>query len=143
MNHKRKKRLMLLVGLVTGVCLSVSLVLYALNKNINLYYTPSQLKNTQLPMANLRIGGLVKKGSLRHAPNSLKINFIITDLKQEVAVEYTGIVPALFRENQGVVVEGQFTKTGIFHADQVLAKHDEKYMPPGMKQNKNHSTARR
>jgi cytochrome c-type biogenesis protein CcmE len=143
LNHKRKKRLMLLIGMVTGVSLSVSLVLYALNKNINLYYTPSQLRNTQLPMANLRVGGLVKKGSLKHTPDSLKINFIITDLNQEVAVEYTGIVPALFRENQGVVVEGQLTKSGIFHAEQVLAKHDEKYMPPGIKHNKSSSTAQR
>lgn len=134
MNFKRKKRLAGLMGMVVGVGVTVSLVLFALNKNINLYYTPSQLNINQLPNAQLRIGGLVKKGSLKREENSLKIHFIITDLVKEIAVSYTGIVPALFREGQGVVVEGKF-RGGNFYANQVLAKHDEKYMPPGIKTN--------
>lgn len=119
-----------------GVGMAVSFVLYALNKNINLYYTPSQISTSQLPLKHLRVGGLVKKGSLKREPNTLNLTFVITDLAKEVQVQYTGIVPSLFREGQGVVVEGQFTKQGVFQANQVLAKHDEKYMPPGIKPNK-------
>jgi cytochrome c-type biogenesis protein CcmE len=137
LNFKRKKRLAVIVSMLTGVGVSVSLVLFALNKNINLYYTPSELK-MPLPKTTLRIGGLVKKGSLKHVPNSLKISFQVTDLKREIQVQYTGITPSLFREGQGVVVEGQFSQAGTFNANQVLAKHDEKYMPPGMKKLKAH-----
>ena len=118
--------------MIVGVGVTVSLVLFALNKNINLYYTPSQINISQLPKANLRIGGLVKKHSLKREPNSLRINFTVTDLVKEVPVEYTGIVPSLFREGQGVVVEGSF-RGAVFKANQVLAKHDEKYLPPGIK----------
>ncbi|MBA2655079.1 MAG: cytochrome c maturation protein CcmE [Gammaproteobacteria bacterium] len=132
MNSKRRNRLVLLTMMVVGVGVTVSLVLFALNKNINLYYTPSQLNTNPLPRTNLRIGGLVKKGSLNREPNSLKMHFIITDLVKEVTIEYTGIVPSLFREGQGVVVEGHFI-SNTFRATQVLAKHDEKYMPPGIK----------
>lgn len=132
MNSKRKRRLIGIGCVVVGVGLTVSLILFALNKNINLYYTPSQLTRN-MPVRTLRIGGLVEKGSLQRTANSLHMQFIITDLHKKVTVTYTGIVPALFREGQGVVVEGQFKPNGIFSATQVLAKHDEKYMPPGIK----------
>ena len=132
MNAKRKKRLLLIIGMVVGVGSTVSLVLYALNKNINVYFTPSQI-TTISPSRHLRIGGLVKKDSLKREAHSLKMHFVITDYKKEVRVAYEGIVPALFREGQGVVVEGEFNKNDIFVASQVLAKHDEKYMPPGIK----------
>jgi cytochrome c-type biogenesis protein CcmE len=118
--------------MIVGVGTTISLVLFALNKNINLYYTPSQLTFSQLPKANLRLGGLVKKGSLRRERDTLTIKFIITDYIREVPIQYTGIVPALFREGQGVIVEGYFNKNHLFEASQVLAKHDEKYMPPGI-----------
>jgi cytochrome c-type biogenesis protein CcmE len=118
--------------MIVGVGVTVSLVLYALNKNINLYYTPSQL-TANVPARTLRIGGLVQSGSLQHEAHSLTMHFVITDYHKNVSVVYTGIVPALFREGQGVVVEGQFKPDGFFSATQVLAKHDEKYMPPGVK----------
>lgn len=132
MNLKRRRRLVWLICMVIGVGVTVSLVLVALNKNINLYYTPSQIQASQLPRENLRIGGLVKKGSLQREGQGLKMHFVITDYHKEVPVFYDGIVPALFRENQGVVVEGRFVANGLFMASQVLAKHDEKYMPPGI-----------
>lgn len=132
MNAKRKKRLLLMIGMLVGVGVTVSLVLYALNKNINVYFTPSQVTRIS-PSRHLRIGGLVKTHSLKREAHSLKMQFVITDYKKELAVAYEGIVPALFREGQGVVVEGQFDKSGIFVANQVLAKHDENYMPPGIK----------
>lgn len=131
MNSQRKRRLLWVVSMVVGVGVTVSLVLYALNKNINLYYTPSQLASP-LPTRHLRIGGLVKSGSLKRDSKSLKMQFVITDYKKNVTIVYTGIVPSLFREGQGVVVEGQFRPNAIFVANQVLAKHDEKYMPPGI-----------
>jgi cytochrome c-type biogenesis protein CcmE len=130
LNQKRKRRLVGLISMVVGVGVTVSLALFALNKNINLYYTPSQLTHP-LPNTRLRIGGLVKKGSLKRGVNNLKIHFVVTDNVKEVAVDYNGIPPSLFREGQGVVVEGQF-QDGLFKADTVLAKHDEKYMPPGI-----------
>lgn len=135
MNSKRRRRLLLLLAMMVGVGLSVSFVLFALNKNINLYFTPSQLvEQPHFPERHYRIGGLVKKHSLQRKKNTLTIRFTITDLVKSVDVEYTGVVPALFREGQGVVVEGQFRSDGIFIAQQVLAKHDEKYMPPGISQ---------
>jgi cytochrome c-type biogenesis protein CcmE len=130
LNRKRKMRLVMILGMITGVGITVSLVLFALNKNINVYYTPSQLTDN-LPRHNLRIGGLVKKGSLHREPNSLRMIFTITDLHKDLTIHYDGIVPSLFREGQGVVVEGRFA-SGKFIASQVLAKHDEKYMPPGI-----------
>lgn len=132
MNPKRKRRLIWLICMVVGVGVTVSLILFALNKNINLYYTPSQLTDFQ-SSRKLRIGGLVKKGSLSRSVDSLKMQFVITDYTKDITVSYDGIVPALFREGQGVVVEGQFASDGNFRAEQVLAKHDEKYMPPGIK----------
>lgn len=118
--------------MVTGVTLTVSLVLFALNKNINLYYTPSQLTTQSYSLAHLRLGGLVKKQSIKRKTDSLTVAFTITDLSKDIPVQYSGILPSLFREGQGVVVEGRF-KNGLFQANQVLAKHDEKYMPPGLK----------
>lgn len=132
MNSKRKKRLTAIIAMLIGMGLAVSLVLLALSKNINLYLTPSQL-TADYTKKHLRLGGLVKKGSIIREHDSLKLTFTITDLQKEVKVEYTGIVPVLFKETQGVVVEGRFTPAGTFQADQVLAKHDENYRPPGLK----------
>ncbi len=132
LNIKRRRRLILIVLMVLGVGCSTSLVLVALNKNINLYYTPSQINQKNLPKTRLRLGGLVKNGSIHRAGDTLKINFIVTDNKHEISVVYVGILPALFREGQGVVVEGEFLNQH-FIAKQVLAKHDENYRPPGLK----------
>lgn len=120
-------------SVIVGASATVSLALLALNKNINLYFTPSQLNFAQLPKTTLRVGGLVKQGSVKREAKTLAVNFTITDFKREILVTYTGILPALFREGQGVVVEGHFSQH-LLEAEQVLAKHDENYRPPGIPQ---------
>ncbi len=130
---KRKKILIILIAVVLGVGVAVGLALYALRQNINLFYTPSQLVEHQAPEdRRIQVGGLVMQGSLQRAPDSLAVRFTITDLKHQVDVVYTGILPDLFREGQGIVANGRF-ENGVVMADEVLAKHDEKYMPPQVK----------
>ena len=131
MNSIQQRRLIYVVILLIGIGVAISLALYALNDNINLYYTPSEVVTGHVPMNHVfRMGGLVKKGSVQHEKNSLLVSFLVTDLKHDITVTYNGILPDLFRDGQGVVVQGQVTPSGQFKADQVLAKHDEKYMPP-------------
>ena len=130
---RRKKTLLILVAVVIGIGIAVGLALYALRQNINLFYTPTQLVEHQAPEdQRIQVGGLVMQGSLQRAPDSLAVRFTITDLKNQVEVVYTGILPDLFREGQGIVANGRFEK-GVVVADEVLAKHDEKYMPPQVK----------
>lgn len=132
MKAHRKRRLYFIFAIVLGAGLAASFAIYALGQNINLYFTPSQLVAGQAPKNHLfRVGGMVKEGSVQRS-NGLNVRFILTDYKKDVVIKYNGILPALFREGQGIVVQGQFNQMGIFIADQVLAKHDEKYMPPGM-----------
>jgi cytochrome c-type biogenesis protein CcmE len=134
MHPKRKQRLSYLVFIMLGVSIAIALALYALRQNINLYYTPSQIIKGQAPKNHsFRLGGLVEKGSIVHAKTGLEVGFIITDLVHNIKVSYNGILPDLFRDGQGVVVQGQLTSQGEFQASQVLAKHDEKYMPPIVK----------
>jgi cytochrome c-type biogenesis protein CcmE len=131
MNPKRKQRLILVLFLVVGVSLVVGLVLYALKQNMNLFYNPTQIATGEAPMhARIRAGGMVRKGSLVRTKDSLTVTFVITDFKNDVKVTYTGILPDLFREGTGVVATGTMEPNGVFHATEVLAKHDEKYMPP-------------
>lgn len=130
MNPKRKQRLYVILGLVSGLGVAVGLVLYALSQNINLFFTPTQLAGGQAPEAQLiRIGGMVAEGTVLRDPQSLKVAFDVTDFENQVRVTYEGILPDLFREGQGVVVQGRVTN-GQFLASEVLAKHDENYMPP-------------
>ncbi len=120
--------------ILLGVTAAVSLTIYALGQNMNLYFTPAQIAAGQAPGNQvLRMGGMVKEGSFKRSPNSLKVQFTLTDFQYDVPVQYTGILPALFREGQGVVVQGKLIDHKVLVADQVLAKHDEKYMPPGLK----------
>jgi cytochrome c-type biogenesis protein CcmE len=135
LNQKRKKRLIALSLMVLGVATSVYFILFALNKNINLYLTPTQVVSGTIPDRVFRVGGLVTKNSIHRVQDTLTIQFTMTDLVNSIPVVFTGVTPALFREGQGVVVEGKFNSKGIFVASQVLAKHDEKYMPPGIKKN--------
>lgn len=129
----RKRRLYWVVLLLAGLGLAAFLVLYALKQNINLFFTPSQLFSQHLPEGyRLRLGGMVKLGSVRREANSLKVNFVVMDRKAEWPVEYTGILPDLFKEGSGMVAEGHLNPQGVFVADQVLAKHDEKYMPKAL-----------
>ena len=134
MKAQRKQRLYFILAGIVGVSIAVSLVIYALGQNINLYYTPSQVAEGQAPKNHIfRIGGMVKSGSIQRIPHSLQVNFALTDYQNTLIIHYTGILPALFHENQGIVVQGKFDSTGRYIAEQVLAKHDEKYMPPNIK----------
>lgn len=130
MNKIRQQRIIYLLLFIAGLALSMGLVLYALQQNINVFITPNQLMTTKITSNyHFRLGGVVKKDSLKRDKENLKINFIVTDFKNEVPVLYNGILPDLFREGKGVIVEGQMNQQGQFIATQVLAKHDENYMP--------------
>ncbi len=132
MNVQRKRRLYFITLLIFGFGLATTLALYALRQNINLYFTPRQLVENK-PSTNhlFRLGGMVVKGSVHHGEN-LNVRFTLTDFHSNCDVEYQGILPALFREGQGIVVEGRLNSTGVFVADQVLAKHDANYRPPAI-----------
>lgn len=131
MNPKRRKRLVIVLMIVVGVAVAVGLTLFALKQNINLFYSPTQISAGEAPQhRRIRAGGMVVKGSVKRAPDSLDVSFDITDFKHTVHVKYTGILPDLFSEEAGVVAQGELDEKDVFVADQVLAKHDENYMPP-------------
>lgn len=134
-NRYHKRKLFWIIVILFLLAGATALVLYALKQNINLFYNPSEVSQGLAPIHhNFRLGGLVVKGSLRKDPQSLKVNFSITDNANSIPVEYTGILPDLFREGQSVVVEGQLNTKGTLIATQVLAKHDEKYMPKAVRE---------
>lgn len=134
MHPKRKRTLILILALVAGIGVAIGLTTYALRQNINAFYTPSQLANGEVASGQrVQIGGLVVKGSLTRDPNSLAVSFVVSDLKKEVKVRYTGILPDLFKEGQGVMATGRY-ENGEVVAEEILAKHDENYMPPQVKQ---------
>jgi cytochrome c-type biogenesis protein CcmE len=126
---RKQRRLLTISSAVAAFGLALGLVLFALRDNIVFFYGPSELAQKP-PMAGqrLRIGGLVKQGSLVRQGGET-VRFAVTDTKQEIEVIYTGVLPDLFREGQGVVAEGAIGQDRIFHADTILAKHDERYMP--------------
>jgi cytochrome c-type biogenesis protein CcmE len=125
----KRKRLWLLLGSLGVLGAAAALVLSALSDNIVFFYSPSQLAEKHVPPARrFRLGGLVEKGSVQKKGD--EVSFRVTDLKQDVEVVYRGILPDLFREGQGVIAEGALGSDGTFVAREVLAKHDEKYMPP-------------
>nr|WP_260524859.1 cytochrome c maturation protein CcmE [Pseudomonas sp. MWU16-30317] len=127
----RKKRLLIIGSVLAGVGLAVGLALSALQENINLFYTPTQIANGEAPHGKrIRAGGMVVKGSLQRSADSLDVRFVVTDFDKSVPITYRGILPDLFREGQGIVALGEINDQGVVVADQVLAKHDEKYMPP-------------
>ena len=131
MKPKRRQRLVLVGLLVAGVGIAVSLALLALQENINLFFSPSQVVAGEAPVgSHFRLGGMVVDGSVSRAGESLEIRFDLTDTANTVTVAYTGILPDLFREGQGIVAQGRVDDNGLFTATQVLAKHDETYMPP-------------
>jgi cytochrome c-type biogenesis protein CcmE len=126
---KWKKRGAIIAGGVAVVGVAAALVLNALNSNIALYVTPSDVVAGKSPRGQaFRIGGMVKDGSLRR--DNLTVHFVVTDLAKEIPVSYTGILPDLFKEGKGAVVQGRLGPDGNFTASEVLAKHDENYMPP-------------
>ena len=125
----RHKRAALIVGGLAAVGIAAAMVLNALNSNIALYVTPSEVAAGKAPQGQaFRIGGMVKAGSVKR--DNLTVNFVVTDTAQDIPVAYTGILPDLFREGKGAVVQGKLTADGRFVASEVLAKHDENYMPP-------------
>jgi len=131
MHPKRKKKLILVLLMLTGVGLIVGLVLYALSQNINLFFPPSDIAQGKAPYEKrIRAGGMVREGSVVRSPDSLLVTFVLTDYAFDVTVSYEGILPDLFREGQGIVAQGKLKPNGVFVADEVLAKHDENYMPP-------------
>ena len=127
----RYRRLTAVILVLIGVAVAAGLALKAFNKNILYYYTPSQVAaGAARPGQMFRMGGMVVDGSVRRAPGSMTVRFTLTDMQHSVPIVYTGILPDLFREGQGIVVHGALSGDGQFTADEVLAKHDEKYMPP-------------
>jgi cytochrome c-type biogenesis protein CcmE len=131
-NPKRRTRLVAVLFLLVGAGVSVSLVLLALNENINMFYPPEAVAAGEAPVgAQIRAGGMVLEGSVARDVESLDVSFVLTDyVSSEFTVRYSGILPDLFREGQGIIVQGAIGEDGVFEANQVLAKHDENYMPP-------------
>ena len=130
MNRKQKIRLLAIVSIIVLIGLACALILYALKQNINLFFTPTELVNAHInPDQRLRMGGYVKKNSVHYDASGKSVNFIVTDHKQNITVNFEGVLPNLFREGQVVVVAGKVNSQFILLADEVLAKHDEKYMP--------------
>jgi cytochrome c-type biogenesis protein CcmE len=131
MHPVRRQRLFIVLLIVIGAGAAVGLASFALRENINLFYPPSDIAAGSVPVGKkIRAGGMVVKGSVKRDSSSLRVDFVITDFKANVPVVYTGILPDLFAEEQGVVANGVLDGQGVFQASEVLAKHDENYMPP-------------
>ena len=127
----RKKRILMVCAILVGISISVILILTAFEKNLMYFYSPTEIINGDAPKArSFRIGGLVVTDSVIRNSDDLKVSFILTDTVNKVKVIYEGILPDLFREGQGIVANGKLQSDNIFIAEQVLAKHDENYMPP-------------
>lgn len=130
MNAVQKQRLYFIVFLLAVMTAVVALSLYALKQNINLFYTPTQIAKGEVTSRQLfRLGGQVKKGTIKQGTNNLQIAFVVSDSLHNVLVEYEGVLPDLFREGQSVVIEGYLDSTGVMRAKRVFAKHDERYQP--------------
>ncbi|NQY26399.1 MAG: cytochrome c maturation protein CcmE [Piscirickettsiaceae bacterium] len=131
MTPKRRQRLMLIIVMVVGVSIAVGLILKAFNQNLMYFYTTTEVKEGIAPQGQMiRLGGLVVEGSVNRPNNDVTIEFKLTDNQSKVTVLYSGILPDLFREGQGILAHGRLNQKNIFIADEVLAKHDENYMPP-------------
>ena len=129
MKPHRRKKLSIIVFIASGLAIAIGLSLYALSNNIDLFFTPTQVYAGEVtPGQRIRIGGMVKEGSVSQDEDSLAVSFIATDYNNDLRVHYEGILPDLFREGQGVVAEGMLSPQGVFTASRVLAKHDENYM---------------
>lgn len=127
----RQRRVTLVVGILAGVSIAGALALSAFRDNVMFFFDPTQVAMGEAPVdQRFRLGGMVRPGSVDREQGSLEMSFVVTDFQQDVPVRYSGVVPDLFRENQGVVAHGRLGADGIFVADEILAKHDENYMPP-------------
>ena len=131
MHPVRKQRLMIVAVIVVGASLATALITTALKDNLNLFYEPDRIAAGEAPVGRkIRVGGMVVPGSIVRNPETLAVTFVLTDYSADVAVQYQGILPDLFAEDAGAVATGVLNAEGVFMAEQVLAKHDEKYMPP-------------
>ncbi|MFK5984064.1 MAG: cytochrome c maturation protein CcmE [Pseudomonadota bacterium] len=131
MTPARKKRLSLIAILVLGTSLAVGLILKAMNENVMFFFSPTQVQAGEAPKNRpFRIGGMVVMGSVKRSSDSVKVTFDLSDNENVVSVEYSGILPDLFREGQGIIANGRLNEEGQIVAEEVLAKHDENYMPP-------------
>ena len=140
MNPRLKSRLSIIILVLAGVVIATTLVLYALRQNIDLFYTPSEVVYGKEDKADLkpevgqriRVGGMVVAGTVQRDPKSLKVRFDLNDIGPSISVEYEGILPDLFREGQGIVAQGVLKEPTLLEATEVLAKHDENYVPPDL-----------
>ena len=131
MHPIRKQRLYVVLSILLGTAVAAFLVFKGLSENINLFYSPSDLKKEKISVDNqIRVGGMVKKDSINKENNSLRTSFVITDFEVDLLITYEGILPDLFSEEAGIVAKGKINEEGTFIANEVLAKHDENYMPP-------------
>lgn len=131
MKPARKKRLFFIIFLITGVTVAAGFAMYAFNQNLMFYFSPTDVKQGKAPVDKLfRMGGMVVEGTFKKEAKTLKVHFDLTDYEKTVSVEYEGILPDLFREGQGIISRGKLNAQGVFMAEEVLAKHDENYMPP-------------
>lgn len=131
MNNKRRFRMLIIICLLLLLGLATTFALKAFNENLMYFFSTSDVVSGKAPSNRpFRLGGMVVKGSVIRDDHDLKVHFTLTDFKNQVPVQYTGILPDLFREGQGVVANGTLSDNGVFIADEVLAKHDENYMPP-------------
>ena len=131
MHPLRKQRLYVVLSILLGTAVATFLVFKGLSENINLFYSPSDLKKEKIGVVNqIRVGGMVKKDSINKENNSLRVSFVITDFEEDLLITYEGILPDLFSEEAGIVANGKINDEGMFIANEVLAKHDENYMPP-------------
>lgn len=142
MHPKRKQRLILVLFLVFGFSIVLGLALYALSENINLFYNPTQIANGEAPEGSrIRAGGMVVEGSVSRDSVTLANRFSLTDYNETIQIEFVGILPDLFREGQGIVALGRLNSENVLIADEVLAKHDENYMPPEVAESLKHEQA--
>lgn len=131
MHPVRRQRLLLVLFLVLFSSAAIGLVTYALRGNINLFFPPAEIAaGKAVEGQRIRVGGMVREGSVERASDSLKVSFVLTDYQADVKVQYEGILPDLFDEGQGAVAAGKLDAEGVLQASEVLAKHDENYMPP-------------
>lgn len=131
MHPIRRRRLLVVCLLVVISSSAIALIMYALRENMNLFYPPTAVAAGEAPIGRkIRVGGMVRADSIQREMDSLAINFVLTDYSADVVVRYNGILPDMFAEEEGAVATGVLDRHGVLQADQVLAKHDEKYMPP-------------
>ena len=128
MLHHRKKRLQNILLLLGSSFIGIFLILTALNSQLDLFYSPSELNKNNLPQERIKLGGMVKKGSIKY--EDTKVLFVLTDFEEDLDIVFDGIPPDLFKEDSGAVMLGSFDGNGVFVAEEVFAKHDENYMPP-------------